>query len=45
MINFDYITKENIKKKRNLNWQKISNHPYGTLLTGGFGSRKNKFIV
>ena len=32
MINFDYFTKEDIKKK-NLNWQEIPYHSYQILIT------------
>ena len=34
MINFDGVTKENIKK-RNTNWSQILDHPYKTLIIGG----------
>ena len=33
MVNFDYITKENIKE-HNPNWQKLFDHPYRALITG-----------
>ena len=38
MVNFDYVTKGNIKK-HNLNWPNISDHPYRILIIGnsGFG--------
>ena len=31
MINFDYITKEDIKE-HNANWPEISDHPYRILI-------------
>ena len=34
MINFDDVTKENIKA-RNQNWPQIPDHPYRILITGG----------
>ena len=37
MINFDNVTKENIKEK-NSNWPQISDHPYRILIIGGSGS-------
>ena len=39
MINFDDVTKENIKEK-NSNWPQISDHPYRILIIGGSGSRE-----
>ena len=39
MINFDDITKENIKKY-NINWVKITNYPLRILIIGGSGSSK-----
>ena len=39
MINFDDVTKENIKE-HNLNQPEIPDHPYKTLITGGSGSGK-----
>ena len=39
MMNVDDVIKENIKE-RNPNWQKISDHPYRILITGGYGSGK-----
>ena len=39
MFNFDYITKEDIKE-HNPNWTEIPDHPYRTLMFGGFGSGK-----
>ena len=37
MINFDDVTKENIKE-HNLNQPKIPDHPYRILTVGGSGS-------
>ena len=39
MINFGYITKENIKQ-HNLNWTKIPNHSHRILIIVDYGSRK-----
>ena len=39
MINYDYITKENIKN-RNLNLLQLFNSPYRTIIIGGSGSGK-----
>ena len=39
MINFDDVTKENIKEY-NPNWPKIPGHLYRMLITGGFGLGK-----
>ena len=39
MINFDDVTKENIKEE-NPNWPQISDHPYRILIIGGSGSGK-----
>ena len=39
MINFDGITKENMKK-HNPKMQKIPDHPYRILIIGGSGSPK-----
>ena len=36
MINFDYITKQTLKK-HNPNWSKIPNYPYRILILGGSG--------
>ena len=41
MINFDYITKENIKE-HNPNRTNIPNHQYKILITGDSGSGKTK---
>ena len=44
MINFDDVTKENIKW-HNPNWRQIPNHPYRILITGGseFGKSNSLF--
>ena len=39
MINFDDVTKENIKEL-NPNWSRILNYPYRILITGGPRSGK-----
>ena len=39
MINFDDVTKENIKE-HNPNWRGIPDHPYRILIVGGSGSGK-----
>ena len=39
MINFDDVTKENIKE-HNPNWSRILNYPYRILITGGPRSGK-----
>ena len=39
MINFDEITKENIKQYNPI-WSEIPDHPYRLLIVGGFGSGK-----
>ena len=36
MFNFDYITKDDIKK-HNPNWPKIPDHPYKILIVGDSG--------
>ena len=43
MINFDGVTKENIKKY-NPNWSRIPDYPYRTLITGGSGSGKTNAL-
>ena len=40
MFNFDYITKEDIKKL-NSNWPEIPDHLCRILIVGGSGSEKN----
>ena len=37
MLNFDYITKGNIRE-HNPNWPEIPDHPYRILIVGGSGS-------
>ena len=44
MFNFDYITKEDIKK-HNPNWPEISDHPYRILIVGGSGSGKTNTLL
>ena len=39
MINFDDVTKENIKE-HNPNWPQIPDHPYRILIIVGSGSEK-----
>ena len=39
MINFDHVTKENIKE-HNPNWPNIPDHMNRILIIGGSGSRK-----
>ena len=43
MINFDDVTKSNIKK-HNPNWQEIPDDPHRMLIIGGSGSGK-KIII
>ena len=43
MINFDYVTKENIKE-HNPNWTEIPGHPYRILIVGGSGSGKTNSL-
>ena len=43
MINFDDVTKENIKKY-NPNWPQISDHPYRILILGCPGSEKTSSL-
>ena len=44
MINFDQYTNEN-KRKRNLNWPYIPDHPNRILIIGGSGSGKTNALV
>ena len=44
MINFDCVTKEDIKE-HNSNWPEISNHPYRILRIGGSGSGKTNALL
>ena len=43
MINFDDVTKENIKE-HNPNWQKILDHPYKISIIGDSGSGKTSWL-
>ena len=43
MINFDNVTKENIKEY-NPNWPQIPDHPYRILIVGGSGSGKTNSL-
>ena len=43
MINFDDVTKENIKE-HNPNWPQIPDHPYRILITQGAGSGKTNSL-
>ena len=44
MINYDYITKENIEA-HNPNWTQILNHPYRILIIGGLGSGETNAVL
>ena len=44
MINFDYITKEDIKE-HNTNWPTIPDHSYRILMIGGSGSGKTNALL
>ena len=44
MINFDDVTKENIKE-HNPNWPQIPDHPYRILIIGGSGSGKTNSLL
>ena len=44
MINFDDVTKENIKEN-NPSCPQIPDHPHRILITGDSGSAKNKFSI
>ena len=44
MINFDYITKENIND-HNLNWLQSPDHPYKLLIIRGSGSGKTNSLL
>ena len=37
MMNFDHVTRENIKE-HNLNWPQIPDHPYRTVIIESSGS-------
>ena len=43
MINFDDVTKENIKE-HNPNWPQVPDHPYRILIIGGSGSGKTNSL-
>ena len=44
MIDFDNITRENIKK-HNGNWPQIPDHPFKILIIGGSGSGKTNGLL
>ena len=44
MINFDYITKENVRK-HNPNWPQIPDHPYRILIIRGSGLGKTNALL
>ena len=44
MLNFDYITRENIKEQ-NPNWPHVPAYPYRMLLIGGSGCGKAKALL
>ena len=44
MINFDDVTKENIKE-HNPNWPEIPDHPYRILIVGGSGSEETNPLL
>ena len=44
MLNFDYISKENIKE-HNPEWPEIPNHPYRILIIASSGSGKTKALL
>ena len=44
MFNFDYITKEYIKKN-NSKWLEIPDYPYQMLINGGSGSGKTNALL
>ena len=44
MINFDGVTKENIKEL-NPNWPQIPDHPYKMFMTGGSESGKANALL
>ena len=45
MINFDYITKEDILTEHNPNWPKIPYYLYRILIIGGSGSGKTNALL
>ena len=44
MINFDDVTKENIKE-HNTNWPEIPDHPFRILVIKGSGSGKTNSLI
>ena len=44
MFNFDYVTKEDIKK-HNPKWPEIPDHSYRILIIGGSGSGKTNALL
>ena len=44
MFNFDYNTREDIKK-HNPDWPEIPDHPYKILIAGGSGSGKTYTLL
>ena len=44
VINFDDVTKENIKE-HHLNWPQIPDHPYRTLIIRGSGSGETNSLL
>ena len=44
MINYDYITKENIIEHKK-NWPQIADHLHRKLITGGSGSGKTNALL
>ena len=44
MLNFDFLTKEDIKE-HNPNWPEIPDHPYQILITGGSRSGKTNALL
>ena len=45
MINFDDYTNEKKKRKHNLDWLYIPDHPYRILTIGGSGSGKTNALL
>ena len=44
MLNFDYITKEDIKE-HNPNWPEMADHPYTILIVGGCACGKTNALL
>ena len=44
MLNFDYITKEDVEE-HNPNWLEIPDHPYRILIAGGSESGKTNSLL